>query len=202
MDDLGNKVRKIRKDRGLTLAQLADKVGCSPSYICSIELSKASPSLDTLKKIADSLKVAIVEFFVSAEDRSKPVVIHENERIKINGGRWKTNIYLLVRSTHRKRMEPFYSVFQPGEGPFGLHKHEGEEFGFVIKGELEIHLNDDVYRVKENESFYYSSDIPHGWINPTDKETILIWVGVGTDPSVLVSPEINSAEWHPTCQLT
>jgi len=157
MEEIGQKIRALRKERGLTIKDLAQAVRCSPSFISQVERGKASPSIATLKQIASALKVNIVDFEISMR-------------------RWRARIYMLVKSTRGKRMQPFYTVIQPGGGSTGLYNHEGEEFGIVLKGELEINLNGVKYRVKENESFYYSSQIPHSWTNPTDCETVVVWV--------------------------
>ncbi|MDH5696335.1 MAG: helix-turn-helix domain-containing protein [Dehalococcoidia bacterium] len=173
--ELGQKIRQVRKEKGLTLEKVATSVGCSPSFVSQVERGKVSPSITTLKHIANVLGVNIVDFFLPSED-ADPVVTRAGDRIEISMKRWKAKINLLVRSTQGKRMQPFYTVIQPGGGAVGLYRHEGEEFGIVLKGELEINLSGTICRVKENESFYYSSQIPHSWINPTTKETIVVWV--------------------------
>ncbi|RLB04919.1 MAG: Cro/Cl family transcriptional regulator [Deltaproteobacteria bacterium] len=175
MIDLGGKIRTLRKERGLTLGELAQRVSCSPSFISQVERGKVSPSIATLKQIANVLKVNIVDFFLPT-DELESVVMGEGERVEISLKRWKAKISLLVKSTQGKRMQPFYTVIKPGGGSLGLYNHEGEEFGIVLKGKLEINLNGTHYLVKENESFYYSSQIPHSWSNPTDEETVVVWV--------------------------
>lgn len=176
MDKLGEKIREARKKRGLTLVEVARTAGCSPSFISGVERGRVSPSITTLKQIANALEVNIVDFFMPSNDPAEPIVMRESDRIGISMKRWKAKINLLVRSTQGKRMQPFYTVIQPGGGATGQYSHEGEEFGIVLKGELEINLNNTIYKVGENESFYYSSQLPHSWINPTDKETIVVWV--------------------------
>ncbi len=175
MEEIGQKIRALRKERGLTLKQLAALANCSPSFISQVERGKVSPSIATLKQIASALKVNIVDFFLSP-DGFEPVVMREDERVEISMPRWKAKIYLLVRGTRGKKMQPFYTIIEPGGGSRGLYSHEGEEFGLVLKGELEIDLNGVKHRVKEGESFYYSSQIPHSWTNPTDQETVVVWV--------------------------
>lgn len=175
MEEIGQKIRTLRKERGLTLRQLAKAARCSPSFISQVERGKTSPSIATLKQIASALRVNIVDFFISP-DGFEQVVTREDERVEISMRRWKAKIHMLIRSTRGKRMQPFYTVIQPGGGSTGLYNHEGEEFGIVLKGELEINLNGVKYRVKEGESFYYSSQIPHSWTNPTDQETVVVWV--------------------------
>jgi quercetin dioxygenase-like cupin family protein len=73
-------------------------------------------------------------------------------------------------------MQPFYTVIRPGGGSHGVYTHEGEEFGIVLQGEMELLLDDKVYIVGENESFYFSSQIPHNWNNKSDRDAVLIWV--------------------------
>lgn len=176
MNELGEKIRKARKERGLTLVEVARSAACSPSFISGVERGKVSPSITTLKRIANALGATIVDFFMPSDHNAEPVITRESDRIEISMKRWKAKINLLVKSTHGKRMSPFYTVIQPGGGAIGSYRHEGEEFGIVLKGELEINLNGTFHKIKENESFYYSSQIPHGWVNPTNKETIVVWV--------------------------
>lgn len=176
LNELGEKIRNARKERGLTLAQVARSAGCSTSFVSGVERGMVSPSITTLKRIASALGTNIVEFFMPSDNPTETVVMRESDRIRISMKRWKAKINLMVKSTHGKRMSPFYTVIQPAGGARGFYTHEGEEFGIVLKGELEINLNNTIYRVKENESFYYLSQIPHGWINPTDKETVVVWV--------------------------
>jgi len=176
LNELGEKIRKVRKERGLTLAVVARNAGCSPSFISGVERGRTSPSITTLKRITNALGANIVDFFMPSDNNAESVITREDDRIGISMKRWKAKINLLVRSTQGKRMQPFYTVIQPGGGAAGLYSHEGEEFGIVLKGELEINLNGTTHRVKQNESFYYSSQIPHAWVNPTNKETIVVWV--------------------------
>jgi quercetin dioxygenase-like cupin family protein len=73
-------------------------------------------------------------------------------------------------------MQPFYTTIEPGGGSKGSYSHIGEECGIVLKGMLEINLNGKAYRLKKNESFYFSSQEPHSWSNPSKKKTVVIWV--------------------------
>jgi transcriptional regulator with XRE-family HTH domain len=176
LNELGQKIKKARKDKGLTLVEVAKSAECSPSFISGVERGKVSPSITTLKRIANALDMHIVDFFMPASSSTEPVVTRESDRVEISMNRWKAKVNLLVRSTAGKRMSPFYTVIQPGGGAVGQYSHEGEEFGIVLKGELEINLNDTIYKVRQGESFYYSSQIPHSWINPGRKETVVVWL--------------------------
>jgi len=173
--DIGEKLRELRKDKGLTLEQLAQACGCSASFVSQIERNKVSPSLSTLKRMANTLEVQMADFFAAPHDNSH-VVTRVDERIALTLPRWKAKMNLLVRSSRDKSMQPFYTEIEPGGGAWGEYTHEGEEFGIVLEGELEIRLDDAVYRLSAGESFYYSSKHPHSWVNCGNKRTVVVWV--------------------------
>lgn len=173
--NIGKKIRRIRKDKGLTLKQLSELVECTPSLISQVERNKADPSISVLKKIARSLDVNIVDFFMVNTNQEK-VVTKPEDRVEIQLDRWDARIQSMVRNVTNKKMQPFYTVIKPGGGSHGMYSHEGEEFGYVLKGEMEIILDDEVHTVGTNESFYFSSLIPHDWCNRRQKDVVVIWV--------------------------
>ena len=173
--EMGEKLKSFRKTNGLTLKDLAAKVGCTDSYLSQIERGKVSPSIATLKQIADSLNVRIVDFFID-QHSDNDIVTSEDDRIVITQKRWKTKICQLVKNVRNKRMQPFYTTIQPGGGSKEAYSHPGEEFGLVLKGELTLTVDGKSYKVKENESFYISSVRPHSWINQGKVPTVVVWV--------------------------
>ncbi len=173
--DIGGRIKAHRQAHHFTLKQLAERVGCSDAYLSQIENGRVSPSIASLKKIADALHTKITDFFVEGQN-DEPVVMSPAERITLSLDRWNATINSLVRNPANKRMHPFYTTIQPGGGSHGLYSHVGEEFGLVLEGELEIELDGDVFRVRKHESFYYDSSVPHSWTNPTDAETVVVWV--------------------------
>jgi transcriptional regulator with XRE-family HTH domain len=173
--DIGLRIRAHRKSNHLTLKKLAEKVGCTDAYLSQLENGRVSPSIASLKKIADALNSKITDFFVEAGD-DDPVVLPPAQRIRLSLERWNAEIQSLVVNPKDKRMHPFYTTIQPGGGSHGLYSHVGEEFGLVLKGELEIDLDGTIHRVKKNESFYYNSSQPHSWTNPGKVKAIVVWV--------------------------
>jgi transcriptional regulator with XRE-family HTH domain len=173
--DIGHRIRSHRQSNHLTLKQLAQKVGCTDAYLSQIENGRVSPSIASLKRIASALQSKITDFFVEGQD-DDPVVLKQDQRISLSLDRWNAEIQSLVVNPKNKRMHPFFTTIQPGGGSHGLYSHVGEEFGIVIKGELEIDLDGTLHLVKENESFYYNSSQPHSWTNPGKGETIVVWV--------------------------
>ena len=173
--DIGQQVRQLRTRRNLNIRQLSELVECTPSLISQLERGKTDPSISMLKKIARALDANIVDFFmekVGLED----VVTETKDRINIRLKRWDAHIQSLVKNVTNKKMQPFYTVIKPGGGSHGLYSHDGEEFGFVLSGELELILDEKVHKVRANESFYFSSKIPHNWGNTGAEDVVVLWV--------------------------
>jgi transcriptional regulator with XRE-family HTH domain len=160
----------------MTLKQLASKAGCTDAYLSQLERGRANPSIMILKKIASALQVKVVDFFLEAEIQDNDVVCKAGERVNIRFKRGDAKIQMLVRNIQNKRMQPFYTTIEPGGGSKGSYSHIGEECGIVLKGMLEINLSGKAYRLKKNESFYFSSQEPHSWSNPSKMKTVVIWV--------------------------
>jgi len=176
MEELSKKLKTFRLMNRMTLKQLANKAGCTGAYLSQLERGHANPTIAILKKIASALEIKAVDFFLEPETNGDDVVLKEEERVNIYFKRGNPKIQMLVRNIRNKRMQPFYTTIERGEGSKGSYSHIGEEFGIVLQGQLEINLNGKKYRVKKNESFYFSSQKSHSWSNPGKKKTVVLWV--------------------------
>ena len=172
---IGYKICEGRKDHGLTLQQLAEKVKLSAAYLSQLENNKASPSIATLKKIATTLDMRIIDFFVD-EIIDDPVLMEKDDWPKVSLPGWRADIKQMVKLVANKRMQPFYTTIQPGGGSRDSYFHQGEEFGLVLEGELKLTVGTETYHVAANQSFYYSSQLPHSWVNETNRICRVVWV--------------------------
>ena len=176
MKEIAEKLKALRLENRLTLKQLAAKAGCTDAYLSQLERGHANPSIMTLKKIAAALGARVVDFFLEPEQNGKDVVFREKDRVRIHFNRGDARIQMLVRDVQNKRMQPFYTTLEPGGGSGGFYSHAGEEFGIVLQGILAIQIGDHCYKVRKNESFYFSSLEPHSWWNPGKRKTVVVWV--------------------------
>jgi transcriptional regulator with XRE-family HTH domain len=174
--EIAEKIKTLRRAKRMTLKELAKKAGCTDAYLSQMERGRANPSIMILKKVASALEINVVDFFVGPQNAVNDVVTKEKDRVEIAFKQGGAKIQMLVRSVHNKRIQPLYDIIEPGGGSKGFYSHTGEEFGIVLQGELEINLDGKVYRVKKNDSFYFSSEIPHTWSNPGKRKTVVIWV--------------------------
>ena len=107
--DIGAKIRARRLSNHQTLKQLAEKVGCSSAYLSQIENGKVSPSIASLKKIADALQAKITDLFMETVP-DEPVVTKPDERVLISLDRWNAKIWSMIADPKNKRMHPFYTI--------------------------------------------------------------------------------------------
>ena len=176
MEVIGKKLRELRKKNRLTLRQVAEKAGCTESYISQLENGNANPSISILKRIAAVFNVQIVDFFID-QAKNDPVVLRKDERVDIefkDGG--KTKIQTMVKNPQNKRMVAFYTTIEPGGGSSGLYTHFGEEFGLILSGEMDLTIEEETYHLKEGDSFYFSSSRPHGFSNNGKTKTVIAWI--------------------------
>ena len=177
MNEIAEKIRALRKSRRMTLKSVADGAGCTSAYISQLEKGRANPSIATLKKIACVFNVRVVDFFLENEEEGEDdVVVRRNKRKMVSLNMGHAVIESLTRTTENRRMQPLYNRIRPGGGSNGEYAHEGEEFGIVLEGELELTVGDRVYYVKEGDSFYFPSTQPHGFHNRAGTDAVVIWV--------------------------
>ncbi len=175
--DIGSKLKELREKKSLTIKQLAEKSGCTTSMISQIEHGKSDPSISMLKKLANALETNIVDFFIDDNIIQDDFLhIMPSDRVDIKLPRWNARIQSFLKSTSDKKMHPFYTKIKPGGGSKGMYSHEGEEFVYVLSGELSIKVGANNFTVKSGEAVYFKSHIPHDWVNEGEKDTELIWV--------------------------
>lgn len=189
MVEVGQQLRALRQERGLTLQGLASMTRLSRTFIGQIETGAANPSVGTLKKVADALGVPIGALFTKAgpghsggpepERNGNPlsevrVVRHDMRKMLSWPGRqWKT--YLLTPDLQRK-LEVLLNELEPGDTVDEAYTHDGEEFGFVIEGSYEVTVGDEAFVLDEGDSISYPSHVPHKMRVVGDRPTKALWV--------------------------
>lgn len=175
---LGEKIKKIRNEKGLSLRDLAAMVDLSASFLSQIEQSKASPSIENLKKIATCLDVRVSYLIEDDEVKKDTVLVKKEERATVESIDSNTKISLLTSSEIDKNMEPiFYEIGPLGESGREAYNHPGEEFVYVLDGEICVYINDKKYKLKEGDSLYFKSNQKHKFRNPSEINTTrVLWV--------------------------
>ncbi len=168
---IGSHLRRLRSKRRLSLAQVAKTVGISVGFLSALERSQMSGSVGTLRKLARFYKTNILDFFDATGASSRQVRPAQRKVLEAGAG-----VRMELLAWGNTVMEPHLFRVAPGAGSGDSYSHEGEEFLYILRGALAITLENEEYRLKVGDSFYFESATPHHWKNPGRAETWLLWV--------------------------
>src|SRR5574344_129200 len=167
---VGAKIKGFRESKGLSIEEISERSGLTAEQITSIENDRNLPSLGPLIKIARALGVRLGTF-LDDNDAIGPVVCRAEDREKecsisfSNGAtdaRRHMEYHPLAQQKAGRHMEPFVIDINPTETPeFKLSDHEGEEFIYVMSGEIEVEYGKQKYTLKEGDSIFYDSIVKH-----------------------------------------
>lgn len=169
---LGSKIKDLRVLNQLTQEELADRCELTKGYISQIENDLTSPSISTLVDILSALGTNLKEFF--SDEADEKIVFNKDDYFEKEAE--YGSITWLVPNAQKNEMEPILLTLE-GEKETDIDMpHEGQEFGYVLSGEVEIHTGSRVFKCKKGDSFYYTTDKNH-FIKNRKKETAkIIWV--------------------------
>lgn len=179
---VGEKIKQLRERKGLSLKGVADATGFSTALLSQMENHLVSPSLGSLIKLAKALEVRVGDFF--GETQGEPfAIVRKDERKKISrfaskeGVSYGYSYESLGFEKKDRRMEPFLVTLEPATLKTSKTSvHEGEEFIFVLEGEMEVILGDHTDILYSGDSIYYDSNIPHRVQCHQDKVTRILAV--------------------------
>ena len=176
-NSIGKKIREARKQKGLTLAQLADQCKCSTSLISQIETGTVNPSFSTLKSIGEALGTDMAMLVAQHTAINSALIslmtTKERKTLTTEGG---VKFQLLSRGVDiscefvRNEWPPRTSTGKE------LYTHEGEECGLLLEGELEVETSQRIHRMKPGDTITLQSTIPHRVSNPGKKKAVAIWI--------------------------
>jgi len=170
---IGERVKSLRTEKGMTLAALGEKVSLSTSYISQIERDRTNPSLTTLMNIARILDVDPRYFFESGDDTT--LVLRTGQPCQpeiLSSGMVR---YPLSPQDAGNSLHAYRVVIQPHSPPQQFDTYSGEEMCFVIFGELTVVAGDETYLLNVGDSIHYDTLLPHSWSTRGDQKCELIW---------------------------
>ena len=177
-EELGTRLRHARKVRKLRLKDVARFVNCSESLLSKIECNKLAPSLHMLHRIAAVLDTTVAALFSPAAEEGVAVFRDGERPAVVLDGRENEGLRLerLIPYTQGRILNANIHVIPPGASIGGDLKHDGEEVGFVLEGELELTVRGETRLLATGASFFFRSDLPHSYRNPGRRVTRVIWV--------------------------
>jgi len=185
---VGSKIKGLRETKNLSVEEIAESTGLSVEQINSIENDQNLPSLGPLIKIARALGVRLGTF-MDDNDALGPVVTRAADRerdssISFSNGapdpRKHMEYHPLAQQKAGRHMEPFIIDINPTESlDYKLSAHEGEEFIYVMEGEIELEYGKEKYELKQGDSIYYDSIVKHhlhGALGKSAKILALVYI--------------------------
>ncbi len=164
---IGEKIKRFREDHALTLKDMAKRTGLSTAVLSQIENHLISPPLGTLIRITQALELRPGHFFDQHPDKPFTIVRTEERRpvsrfASKRGIQYGYSYESLGHDMKDRHMEPFLVTLEPATlaSPKPA-AHDGEEFLFVLEGEMEVTLGDHSDVLQPGDAIYYDSKIPH-----------------------------------------
>jgi quercetin dioxygenase-like cupin family protein/DNA-binding XRE family transcriptional regulator len=165
---IGRKIRALREAKGLALDALAEHLVLPQVVLAQIEAEVVPPTVATLLNISKILGVGIDHFFADGEDTGRIEITRPHERLTVHHddlpdrqSRLSYTYESLAYRLAKKHMEPFFVEFDNTEASGPPWSHDGEEFVYVLEGELDFISGDDHLRLSTGDSVYFHAHVPH-----------------------------------------
>lgn len=193
---LGQSVRTVREQRGLSLRELARRVDVSPSFISQIELGKANPSVGTLYAIVSVLGTTLDDLIGEPDGDGGPELVDAaltdgapeawsrvdvpvqpaegRPRVEMSGVVWER-----LTHDHDPYVDFLHVEYAPGSSscaPDQLMRHGGREYGHLVRGRLDVQVGFETYSLGPGDSIHFDSSTPHRLSNPYDEPCTAVWL--------------------------
>ncbi|MER9204017.1 cupin domain-containing protein [Mesorhizobium sp. M0933] len=177
---IGARIKHSRLVQGLSLTELGLKIGVTEGYISKLENDRSQASMGTLHKLATALKTTISDLYANVSGSQGSVfTVRSSERPKLVTGHRRAGnrvvLEKLIPNGPGYLMQAAIHVIAPGGGNPEPLSHGGQEFGLILQGTLELHVDAEMVVLEEGDSFYFESHRPHWYKNLSEKETRVLW---------------------------
>lgn len=184
MSEINERIRFLRRRRGWSLRELADRSGLSASFISQVERSRNSPSVASLEAICRALEVNVPDLFEgtveTAVEFKHPEMpsdgsVDDAQSAFVRASGQTVKYQFLSASFPGRDLEAVIGEFPPGYS-YPVSSHEGEEFGYVLHGTLTVILRGKSHELGPGGTYQFKSSDPHGFEANSKEGCILLWV--------------------------
>jgi len=170
---IGERILMMRQAKSLTQEELASRAGLTKGFISQVERNLTSLSVESLMGILDALDQKASTFFDEAFDEK--IVFGTEDRVELEKEH-VAKFEILVAAAQNRLMDPALLELNPGEKTEEEEPHEGEEFGFVVSGAIDLMLGVKTYKVRKGECFYFKASKKHYLANGRKMRATVLWV--------------------------
>lgn len=171
---IGENIKRLRVKNSLTQEELADRCELTKGFISQVERDLTSPSIATLVDILEGLGTNLKDFFNETVDEK--IVFTKEDVFESENDELKYVLKWIVPNAQKNTMEPILIELGPNGRSKEDYPHEGEEFGYVLQGNIWLNIGPDKYKVKKGESFYYKANSNHYISNAGNSKANIIWI--------------------------
>jgi len=172
--DIGNKIKEMRIEKGLTQEELADRSELTKGFISQIERDLTSPSVDSLLDILEALGTEPSHFFKRNENEK--IIFRDEDYFENINEEFGYTLDWVVPNAQKNEMEPMLIKINPGGSSKEIQPYEGEEFGYVLKGNIVLVMGNEEHKVKKGETFYFRSKSSHYLKNESKSVAEVLWI--------------------------
>lgn len=175
-NELGERIREVRRHRRMTLKELERESGFSATHISEIERGKTSPTIGALVRIARALGKE-PSFFLEDEQLSEVALVRRDDRKPLPEETVKVRGAYLTPGIPGGRLNAYLLQLEPGTNrEFSYSAHPGEEGAYLVSGRLEFTVGASTYQLAPGDALTYPSDRPHAFRNVGDDEACILFV--------------------------
>jgi transcriptional regulator with XRE-family HTH domain len=177
---VGKVIRTLRKEKGLSLKELSRRAGLSTSFLSMVERGRSSLALTSLNNVAKALDTDLADLFASERkvrvSHPLPHVSRAEEDGRLSIAASQRVYKVLSPRVPGLILEPLLVTVRPNSDLEEPYSHEGEEFAYVIEGELLFTMDSEEYRLGPGDSIHLLPTVPHAIRNDTDEPAKVLWV--------------------------
>lgn len=170
--EIGQKIKELRLSNDLTLSELASRCEVTKGFLSQLERDLTSPNLSTLEDILEALGTNLTEFF--SEEPEEQIVFTADDVFRDE--RENETVEWIVPNAQKNTMEPIRLSIEGEKRSNVIASHQGEEFGYVLKGTVILVTSSRKYKVHAKEVFYLSGKKSHYLYNPNKTPAVVLWI--------------------------
>lgn len=164
--NVGERVKQIREKRGLSLQDVSQRTDIDVSMLTQIEEGVVAPPLGTIIRLAKALEMKMGYFISGEQDRPYTIVRRHDRKVVSRYDSEKAKYYgyeyeSLAPHKKDRHMEPFLVTLEAAETEEERSTHDGQEFIFVLQGQMEVRLGEEIHILDPGDAIYYDSTVPH-----------------------------------------
>ena len=170
--DIGRKIKELRLQNDLTLENLASRSELTKGFLSQVERNLTSPSISTLEDILEALGTNLSDFF--REEKEEQVVFSTQDFFVDEQDDY--TIEWVIPNAQKNEMEPILLTLHPHKQSQELQSHQGEEFGYELKGAVTLVQGNKKYKIKAKETFYINGKTSHYLYNHGSSDAVVLWI--------------------------